>query len=133
MSTGIVVRVIADHIQHKTTDPAVVVIDDRGTFAIPLLSGHLGGANELAQSVAGLISGIPVITTATDINNLPSIDTIADRLNLVIENPEAIKRVNMAFLNASFKAEVVLRSTCRRIIHCLVWVIHEIYKGHKNT
>lgn len=98
MSAGIVVRVIAPHIRHKTEDPAVVVVDDSGRFAISLLSGHLGGANELAQTVARLIGGIPVITTATDVNGLPSIDMIAKRQNLVIENPEAIKMVNMAFI-----------------------------------
>ncbi len=98
MSTGIVVRVIARHIRHKTTDPAVVAVDDAGRFAVSLLSGHLGGANELAKSVARVTGGIPVITTATDINNLPAIDMIASRQNLVIENPDAIKIVNIAFL-----------------------------------
>ncbi|MDM8526082.1 cobalt-precorrin 5A hydrolase [Desulfococcaceae bacterium HSG8] len=98
MSAGIVVRVIAPHIRHKTTDPAVVVVDDAGKFAISLLSGHLGGANELAHSVARLTGGIPVITTATDVNKVPAIDMIAGRKNLVIENPDAIKIVNMGFL-----------------------------------
>ncbi len=55
MATGIVVRVIADHIRHKTKDPAVVVVDDAGQFAISLLSGHLGGANELAGLTAFMI------------------------------------------------------------------------------
>ena len=99
MSTGIVVRMIAKEIQNKTMDPAVVVVDDTGRFAISLLSGHLGGANALAKSVADVIGGNPVITTATDVNHLPSIDMIAKKQNLVIENPEAIKHVNMAFLN----------------------------------
>lgn len=98
MSAGIVVRVIAAHIREKTEDPGVVVVDDAGRFAISLLSGHLGGANELARSVAKQTGGIPVITTATDVNNLPSADLIAKEQNLVIENPGAIKTVNMAFL-----------------------------------
>ncbi len=98
MATGIVVRVIADHLVHKIHDPAVVVVDDRGTFAISLVSGHVGGANDLAVQVAGLLGATPVITTATDVNGRPSIDTMAVEKKLGIENPEAIKTVNMAFL-----------------------------------
>jgi cobalt-precorrin 5A hydrolase len=99
-STGIAVRMLAPLIQSKTTDPAVIVLDDRGIHAISLLSGHLGGANRLAQEIAALINASPVITTATDINKLPSIDMLARENNLYIENPAAIKHVNMAFLNA---------------------------------
>lgn len=98
MATGIVVRVIADVIRHKTGDPAVVVVDDAGMFAISLISGHLGGANELARSVSEITGGIPVITTATDVNHLPSIDVIAQKKKLIIENPANIKIINMAFL-----------------------------------
>jgi cobalt-precorrin 5A hydrolase len=98
MSTGIVVRVIAPLIRHKTEDPAVVVVDDRGIHAISLLSGHLGGANELAQKIAGIIGAKPVITTATDVNKVPAIDVLAREKSLFIENPEAIKTVNMTLL-----------------------------------
>ena len=98
MSTGIVVRVIASLIKHKTEDPAVVVVDDRGQHVISLLSGHLGGANELTRQIAGIIRGRPVITTATDINQLPSIDMLAKEKQLRIENPGAIKTINMAIL-----------------------------------
>ncbi len=99
-STGIAVRMLAPLIQSKTTDPAVIVVDDKGIHVISLLSGHLGGANRLAQEIATLINARPVITTATDINKLPSIDLLALENNLYIENPGAIKPVNMAFLNA---------------------------------
>ena len=98
MSTGIVVRVIAPLIQHKTEDPAVVVVDDAGRHAISLLSGHLGGGNDLARMVASVIGADPVITTATDVNGVPAIDMLARQKNLFIENPEAIKFVNMALL-----------------------------------
>ena len=98
MSTGIVVRVLAPLVQNKAKDPAVVVVDDLGKHAISLLSGHIGGANELARQVARIIEADPVITTATDINEVPAIDVIAVEKGLVIENPEAIKSVNMAFL-----------------------------------
>ncbi|MEJ2170300.1 MAG: cobalt-precorrin 5A hydrolase [Desulfobacterales bacterium] len=98
MSTGIVVRVIAPLIRHKTEDPAVVVVDDAGRHAISLLAGHLGGANELTRRVAAVIGADPVITTATDVNCVPAIDVLARRQNLIIENPKAIKSVNMALL-----------------------------------
>jgi cobalt-precorrin 5A hydrolase len=98
MSTGIVVRVLASVIQSKTRDPAVVVVDDLGIHAISLLSGHIGGANELTRKIAGIIKANPVITTATDINGVPAIDVLAIQNDLVIENPGAIKIVNMAIL-----------------------------------
>jgi len=98
MSTGIVVRILAPLIKHKTVDPAVVVMDEGGRYVISLLSGHLGGANKTAKQIAGLIDAKPVITTATDINNLPSIDVIAKKKRLFIENPDAIKRINMGIL-----------------------------------
>ena len=68
MSTGIVVRVIAPLIRSKTQDPAVVVVDDLGKNAVSLLSGHIGGANELTRRIAPIIGATPVITTATDVN-----------------------------------------------------------------
>jgi len=98
MSTGIVVRLLAPLIQSKTKDPAVVVVDDLGKNAISLLSGHIGGANELTRKIARIIEANPVITTATDINEIPAIDVLAMANDLVIENPEAIQIVNMALL-----------------------------------
>ena len=99
MAAGIVVRVIAPHLTSKTHDPAVVVMDDGGRYAISLLSGHIGGGNQLAESVAQKLRAIPVITTSTDVHNAPAIDVIATDHNLVIENPGAIKIISMAFLN----------------------------------
>ncbi len=98
MATGIVVRLLAPLIQSKTRDPAVVVVDDLGKNAISLLSGHIGGANELTRKIARIIEANPVITTATDINEVPAIDLLAMANDLVIENPAAIKTVNMALL-----------------------------------
>jgi len=97
-STGIAVRMIAPLLKSKLSDPAVVVVDDRGNHAISLVSGHLGGANELALEVGKLVGARPVITTATDVNQLPSIDLVAKANRLKIENPDMIKAVNMAFL-----------------------------------
>ena len=98
MSTGIVVRMIAPLIRCKTSDPAVVVVDDLGKHAVSLLSGHLGGANVLTQKVAQIIGANPVITTATDVNNVPAVDVLAKEKKLFIENPNAIKTINMALL-----------------------------------
>ncbi len=98
MSTGIVVRMIASLLKHKTEDPAVVVVDDRGRHCISLLSGHIGGGNALTEKVANILGATPVITTATDVNNVPAVDILAKGANLHIENPEAIKHINMAFL-----------------------------------
>ena len=99
MAAGIVVRTIAEHLRHKTEDPAVVVCDEAGHFAVSLVSGHVGGANRLAREVARITGGQPVITTATDVNRVPAIDVIAVENRLAIENPEAIKVVNMALLS----------------------------------
>ena len=98
MATGIVVRQIARHLEHKTLDPAVVVCDEKGEFAISLLSGHIGGANRLARRVAGVFGGRAVITTATDVQGLPAIDEIAAHNGFTILNPEAIKAINSLVL-----------------------------------
>lgn len=98
-ATGIAVRSIGPLLKSKSLDPAVVVVDDRSTFAISLVSGHIGGANRLAVKVAELLGATPVITTATDINDRPAIDLLAVELGLIIENPQTIKKVNMALLD----------------------------------
>ncbi|CCK82498.1 cobalt-precorrin 5A hydrolase [Desulfobacula toluolica] len=100
-STGIAVRMIAPLLKSKMIDPAVVVVDDNANYAISLVSGHMGGANHLAKQIADIINAIPVITTATDTNRLPSIDMIAKEQGLYIETPQNIKHVNMAFLKGA--------------------------------
>ena len=94
MATGIVVRHIAPLIRHKTVDPAVVVLDEKGGFVISLLSGHLGGANRLAQRIACITGGQAVITTASDVRGSPSIDLIAREAGLEVENNEMVARVS---------------------------------------
>lgn len=98
MAAGIVVRMIAPHLQGKTIDPAVVVVDDRGRHAISLLSGHIGGANALTRRVAEALGAEAVLTTASDVNRLPAVDLLAVERGLAIENPAAIKFVQRALL-----------------------------------
>ncbi|MFZ5453055.1 MAG: cobalt-precorrin 5A hydrolase [Thermodesulfobacteriota bacterium] len=99
MAAGIVVRAIAPLLQGKDKDPAVVVVDEAGKFAISLLSGHLGGANDLAKQVAKIINGTPVITTATDVQKLPALDSLAAQRGLLIENLAVVRQVSMALLS----------------------------------
>ena len=96
---GIAVRSIAPYLQGKDKDPAVVVLDERGIFAISLLSGHLGGANELTAVLANLTGAIPVITTATDINGRFAVDVFAKKQNLWISDLKAAKAVSAAVLD----------------------------------
>ncbi|MDD4273188.1 MAG: cobalt-precorrin 5A hydrolase [Desulfobacter postgatei] len=98
MATGIVVRTIAPLLQDKTKDPAVVCGDEAGHFVISLVSGHIGGANHLAVKISAILGATPVITTATDVNQVPAIDVIARDLDIYIENKAAIKHVSMAFI-----------------------------------
>ena len=96
---GIAVRSIAPYVKDKAKDPAVVVVDEKGNFAIPILSGHIGGANDLAEKIAALTSGVAVITTATDINKKFSVDTFAVRNNLHIGDTKLIKEISSRILN----------------------------------
>ena len=90
-ATGIAIRSIAACIRSKTKDPAVISIDEQGKFVIPLLSGHIGGANSLATGIAAFLGALPVITTATDVNNLFAVDEWAARHNMSISNMDAAK------------------------------------------
>ena len=111
MASGILIRSIAPYIESKTSDPAVLNIDDNGNFVISTLSGHLGGANSLTNKIAQLIGATPVITTSSDINNRLGIDVLARDLYLSIDSPKEILFFNKAILEGH---EITLTSKSKK-------------------
>lgn len=99
MATGIIVRTVAPLLKSKMSDPAVVCVDISGRFAISLLSGHYGGANELAKLIADGLGAVPVITTASGVLGKQSVDELARMLHCEILNPESLVAVNSALVN----------------------------------
>ena len=99
-SLGAVVRLIAPHLASKESDPAVVVVDEAGKFAIPVLSGHLGGANALAGRIASGIGAIAVLTTASDSQQTLAVDLLGRELGWVIEaTHDELVRASAAVVN----------------------------------
>ncbi|MBI4838487.1 MAG: precorrin-3B C(17)-methyltransferase [Nitrospirae bacterium] len=99
MASGIAVRTIAPLIGDKKADPAVIVLDEKGRYAVSLLSGHLGGANKIAKETAEFLGGRPVITTASDVNNLTAMDLWAEENNLAIENWNLLPKISTKLIN----------------------------------
>ncbi len=97
-AAGIAVRAVAPRVRSKTEDPAVLCVDEQGRYVIPLLSGHLGGANALAEKIAALTGGEAVITTATDLNGLFAVDLWAKRQGMTALQPERIKGISSRIL-----------------------------------
>lgn len=97
-AAGIAVRTIAPFLRHKSVDPAVLVIDETGKFCISLLSGHVGGANELAERIGSLIGAVPVITTATDREQKFAVDDFARKNGLALTDWKLAKQVSAAIL-----------------------------------
>lgn len=108
-AAGIAVRAVAPCVRDKTEDPAVVVMDEAGQYAIPLLSGHLGGANALAEEIARSNGGTAVLTTATDVNGVFAVDVFAKKNRLRISDRELAKAVSAALLageKVGFRSDV---------------------------
>lgn len=98
-AAGMAIRCFAPLMQGKDKDPAVVALDQHGKYAVSLLSGHLGGANDLASKVAQVLGGRAVITTATDNLGLPSLELEAKRLGMELENLSALAAVSGALVD----------------------------------
>lgn len=96
---GIAVRAIAPFLRDKLSDPAVVSMDDQGKFAIPLVSGHVGGANQIAKLIAKAANGTPVISTATDIHNKFAVDIWAKNQGIRLCEREIAKEISSALLD----------------------------------
>ncbi|NLG33187.1 MAG: cobalt-precorrin 5A hydrolase [Syntrophomonadaceae bacterium] len=94
MAVGIVVRSAAPLLSSKYNDPAVVVVDEKGQYAVSLLSGHVGGGNQLAVQVAQILGGQAVVTTATDIQDKPAVDMLAKNIDALIEPEKNVRVVN---------------------------------------
>jgi cobalt-precorrin 5A hydrolase len=108
MATGITIRAVAPLLESKLTDPPVIGVDATGKFVISLLSGHLGGANDLTRTIAASINAIPVITTASDTLGKQSADELARTMHLSIQNPESLVAVNSAIVNDGHLASVLV-------------------------
>ena len=100
VSLGAVVRLIAPYLKNKDEDPGVIVVDDAGQYVIPVLSGHIGGANAMAEQVAALLGGTAVLTTASDVGKTIPVDILGRELGWRVESPKInITRVSAAVVN----------------------------------
>ena len=111
-ATGIAVRGIAPFVKDKATDPAVLCVDEGGRFMIPLLSGHLGGANEAAKALAPALGAVPVVTTATDLRGAWAIDLWAKKRSWKIPDLAVAKEITAAVLSG--KKVLSLGIGCKR-------------------
>ena len=98
-SLGAVIRLIALHLKDKKNDPAVIVIDDKTNFVISVLSGHLGGANELTQTIAEKLNSIPVITTAADVNKTIAVDLLGRDFGWKIDDDSTVTKISAHMVN----------------------------------
>ena len=98
-SLGAVIRLLAPHIKDKKTDPAVIVIDDNANFVISVLSGHLGGANELSNEIAEKMGATSVITTAADVNKTIAVDLVGKEFGWKIHDDSNVTRISAFMVN----------------------------------
>ena len=99
-SLGAVIRLIAHHLKDKKADPAVIVIDDKTNFVISVLSGHIGGANELTQEISEKLNALPVITTAADVNKTIAVDLVGREFGWRIDDDTTVTKISAHMVNA---------------------------------
>lgn len=120
-AAGIAVRAAAPHLKDKFTDPAVISLDESGEFVIPLVSGHVGGANALARKIAGIVGGEAVISTATDVNSLFAVDEWARSNGLVLADRALAKEISAAILDGhpiSFQSDFPINGVLPPEVAC---------------
>jgi len=98
-SLGAVIRLIAPYLKDKKTDPAVIVIDDKTNFVISVLSGHIGGANELTKEIAEKLGALSVITTAADVNKTIAVDLVGREFNWKIDDDSTVTKISAHMVN----------------------------------
>ncbi len=98
-SLGAVIRLIAPYLKDKKTDPAIIVIDDKTNFVISVLSGHIGGANELTREIAEKMKAMPVITTAADVNKTITVDLVGREFNWKIDDESTVTKISAHMVN----------------------------------
>ncbi|SFC55007.1 cobalt-precorrin 5A hydrolase [Butyrivibrio sp. YAB3001] len=117
---GIAVRAIAPFCKDKTKDPGVIVVDEKGTFVIPVLSGHIGGAVSSAKELAAIIGAMPVITTATDVRGEFAVDVFAKENNLGINDMKRARKFTAKILAGEEATFLVSPNTSHKEGLCLI-------------
>ena len=115
-AAAIAVRAVAPYVKSKTEDPGVIVIDEKGNFVIPILSGHLGGAVACSKKIADLIGATAVITTATDVEDVFAIDVFASENDLGISDMKAARRFTARLLREGAGFYVVDRKFSDEVV-----------------
>ena len=99
MPTGVATRAIAPLLRNKASDPAVICLDESGNFVVPLVGGHVGGANALAQQIAGMTGGVAAVTTASDVQGKPALDLLGRDEGWKIDDDSALTQVTACLVN----------------------------------
>lgn len=140
-STGIAVRAIAPFIQGKDKDPGIVVVDLSSKYAINILSGHLGGGNNLTFKVAEILDSQPIVTTATDNMGIIAPDVIAKKHNLVIDDLKKAKHIAVLLVNGNTVGikddynEIKITKGYKKIEELKedsIWITHDLIWNEKN-
>lgn len=119
---GIAVRLIAPYVKDKFADPAVLVVDEQGNFVIPILSGHVGGANEYASWIAKALGAVPVITTATDLYGKFAVDVFAAKNGLMISDRILAKKISASVLRGEKIGFLCEADVLGKLPEELVWM-----------
>ncbi|WP_017326664.1 precorrin-3B C(17)-methyltransferase [Synechococcus sp. PCC 7336] len=134
LATGAVVRLIAPYLADKSTDPAVVVVDEGAKFAISLSGGHGAGGDRLTREVAALLEATPVISSASEVHQLPALDTLGKSFGWQRGAGDWLGVASAAVRAAAGAGAIAVRQTCGWTMwqqqlpdrHPLVWEVSEL-------